>query len=231
MNFNQRLTQLAGRLSTSSDRWDTAEQNMQSSDRYFRNANRDFGRAERAQQWARMDTARTDSSWHGRDIERGFDDGTRNVQWSEGDIRRADRQVDSLTEELSSADSDLDVLIADMKAAADARVAQVEAASASLNSSEVSCGSLGREFNQYTSSANFLRMDARRADHDIWQIVSDRPGRDVSNHAWRVGNTLRDIEREMRDMDRAMGNAERNGASGDQQLNSAIEALQKAAQS
>lgn len=229
-NFNTRISGLSKQLSGSSKNWSKAAKNLKASSRQTRFAESDFDRADRAASWASRDNGRTDSSRHGDDMDGSFREGNRNLDWAESLVRKSDRQVDTLQEELSTADGDLEQLIKDMRAAGDARVALLQQAATSLDSSEASFATLSPEFREFKDGAREVDGTSRMAQWDIDEVMRDRPGMSVARAARRVQDHIRDIDHELRGLSDNLTTSQEQGEQGRGYLATTISLLDQAVQ-
>ena len=226
--FGQRLASYAQQLDSTSNKWNAIDSSITTADRYGDSADRQFDQAWHPQRQASFDNERTDSSWHGRDMQRQFRYGDQEIERSESEIRRSDFNLGDMKREIKQTDSGLDQLISEMRQANDARLAAVQQASDEIAKAEGNYNGVSGNFQRFGSSAGWVDQAVWRADSPIQQISFDRPGQNVSHYAHQVGNSLRDIERETQSMDWALRDADRQGDQGQSQLRSAAQTLMQA---
>lgn len=219
--FAQRLATYARELDRSADKWSTIDNNLVAADRFLASADRNFYQAWHPQRQASWDNERTDSSWHGRDLQRQFRYGDQEVERSEDQIRRGSYDLNSMSREVQQTDSGLDQLIAEMRQTNDPRLATVLQASQEIEAAQTNLNGVGASFGRFDSSRRWIDQAVWRADSPIQQISFDRPGLNVSHYAHQVGNSLRDIDRELQTMDWALSDANRQGDQGQSGLRGA----------
>lgn len=229
--IGQRLAAYAQRLDSTANKWSAIDSSISSADRNVSSADRQFQDAWFPQRQASFDNERTDSSWHGRDLQRQFRYGSQELDRSESELRGAHFDLSTLQREVKQSDSELDQLIAEMRQANDARLPLVLQASDDVGKADGNFSGVGGSFNRFDSSQRWADNAVSRADSPIWAIASDRPGQNVSGYAHQVGNSLRDIEREIQNMDWALRDADRQGDQGQTQLRSASQKLMQASNS
>lgn len=229
--IGQRLATYAQRLDTTANKWSAIDSSITTADRFVASADRQFSDAWHPQRQASYDNERTDSSWHGRDLQRQFRYGSQELDRSESEVRSASFDLDTLQREVKQSDSELDQLIAEMRQANDARLPLVLQASDEIGKADGSFNGVDHSFNRFESSNRWAESAAQRSDSPNWAIASDRPGQNVSGYAHQVGNHLRDIERELQSMDWALRDADRQGDQGQGQLRSASQKLMQASNS
>ena len=223
--FGQRMAAYAQKLETSAQGWKNVESTIDSAEFGLRGADSDFRWAENAQRQASFDTPRTDSSWHGRDLQRHFRSGGDNVDRSERDIDRGQRGMDGVNSGVAEVDAGLAQLAQEMQQANDPRAAAVQQAIGEVDKAQGNFSGVDGGFRRFDSSGQWVDNAIFRADSPIWAIASDRPGVDVRHHAYRVGDSLRDIDRELRNMEWALRDAEAQGAQGHGSLLAAVRSL------
>lgn len=229
--IGQRLAAYAQKLESTANKWNAIDSGIVSADRYLDSADRQFDQAWNPQRQASFDNERTDSSWHGRDLQRQFRYGSQELDRSESEVRSAGFDLNALRREVKQSDSELDQLIAEMRQTNDARLPLVLQASDDISKADGNFGGVGTSFSRFDSSNHWADSAVQRADSPNWAIASDRPGQNVSGYAFQVGNYLRDIERESQNMDWALRDADRQGDQGQGQLRSASQKLTQASNS
>ncbi len=228
--FRQRLSDQARKLQSSAERWNESQSSLITADRYLDSAERQFQQAWHPQRQASFDNERTDSSWHGRDLQRLFRQGGQETDRSEAETRRVGGQLGTLQNEVGQSDRELETLIADMRAANDSRVPLLMQAAGDVDRAQEGFGGAGAGVNRFEASGRWIDQAAWRADSPIYGIMSDRPGVNVSHHAHQVGNSIRDIEREMQNMNWALIDAQRSGDQAESHLRGAADKLSQAAE-
>jgi hypothetical protein len=223
--FAQRLATYAKELDRSANKWTAIDQNVTTADRFIDSADRYYDQAWHPQRQASWDNERTDSSWHGRELQRQFRYGGQEVDRSEDQIRRGSSELQGISREVQQTDQNLDQLVAEMRQANDPRLATVLQAAQEVDRAQSNLQGVNSSFHRFDSSARWVDQAAWRADSPIQQICFDRPGINVSHHAHQVGNSLRDIERELQSMDWALRDADRYGDQGQAQLRGAAQTL------
>lgn len=228
--ISQRLSQLAGRLSESSKRWDEVDDGMATTDGFVRAAELNYDDAEVAQKTALRDTGEINSRPEGEEIRSSMNQAGRNLSQADSQVYTGRRQLKGLSKELAEADSQLDQLITDMEAAADKRLALVQSAAKDLDGSQESFLESGHHLSTFNLHRITLGTEARMGSYHVWNIANDYNGKDVSGDAEMVGETLRKIDVEMGNLDRRLGDASDAGTEGDAQLSSSIASLVKASE-
>lgn len=226
--FSQRLAGYAQNLDNAAGKWTRIDSSITSADRSVDSADFQFDQAWYPQRQASYDNERTDSSWHGRDLDRYFRQGDQEIERADSQIQQIQHDLGSLKKEVKDTDSGLDQLIAEMKAVNDSRLPVVLQAADEIAKAEGNFNGVSGSFQRFDSSSNWADQAVWRADSPIRQISWDRPGQNVSYYAHQVGNSLRDIEREVRTMDWALSDADRQGDQGQSQLLSAAHKLRQA---
>lgn len=226
--IGQRLTGYAQKLEGSATQWNQVDNSISSAQTLIDSAEFDFYQAEHSQRQASFDNGRIDSSWHGRDLQRQFRQGGSSIDRSESQVQQGDRQLDGLTGGVSQTQRELQDLAKELQASNDARLNAVQQALGEIEKAQGNFSGVDSEFRRFGSSGQWVDNAIFRADSPIWGIISDRPGLDVSHHAYRVGDSLRDITREMRNMEWSLRDADRKGDQGQNGLNSAAARLRTA---
>jgi hypothetical protein len=226
--YGQRLTTYAQKLDSTANKWTAIDSSITSADRYVDSADRQFDQAWHPQRQASWDNERTDSSWHGRDLQRQFRYGDQEVDRSEGEVRRSSFDLSDLKKEITQTDGGLDQLITEMRASNDPRLPLVLQASDEIAKAEGNFNGVSGGFQRFDSSARWVSNSVFRAENDIYAISADRPGKNVSHYAHQVGNVLRDIDRDLQNMDWALSDADRQGDQGQGTLRSAAQKLMQA---
>lgn len=229
--FRQRLTEQARKLQNSAERWSESQSGLIAADRYLDSAERQFQQAWNPQRQASFDNERTDSSWHGRDLQRLFRQGSVETDRSEAETRRVGGHLGALQSEVGRSDRELDGLIADMRSANDPRVPLLLQAAQDVDRAQDGFQGASGGVNRFESSGRWVDQAAWRADSPIYAIMGDRPGVNVSPHAHQVGQAIREIEREMQTMNWALIDAQRSGDQGESHLRGAADKLSQAAES
>jgi hypothetical protein len=226
--IGQRLAGYAQRLENAANKWTSVDNSLASADRFVGSADRQFEQAWFPQRQAERDNERTDSSWQGRDLQRQFRFGKNEVDRAEGEVRRGSFDLNDLDRDVSQTNRELDQLVADMRQSNDPRLPLVLQACQQVGTAQGSFNGAAGSLNRFDSSSRFLDNDVFRADYPINAIAGDRPGLNVSRHAYQVGNSLRDIDRELQDMDWALTDAGRQGDQAQGQLRGAAQKLTQA---
>lgn len=229
--ISQRLSQLAGRLSESSERWDRVDSGIAKSDGFVRAAEVDYDDAEAAQRIALHDTGEINSRPQGEQMKAAFNRAGRNVSQADSQVYTGRRELKGLSKELSQADADLDQILVEMEASADQRLALVRSASQDLNGSQELFQESGKHLSTFNLHTITLGTEVRMGSYHVWNIANDYKGKDVSGDAERVGDTLRKVDSEVQKMDGRLGDAMVAGLDGDQRLSASIASLLTASES
>lgn len=227
-SFHQRISSLSKSLRGSSKKWQGMAVELKAGSRQVMFAKGDFKVAKDGAYWASHDNGRTDSSWHGSRIEGGFQDGARDLDWAESLVRRSDRKLDGLQDELALSDSDLDQLVRDMASAGDARLPLLEQAATKLNAAESSFGEMGPEFDEFRDGSRQVDRHVRWSRSDIEEVVRDRPGFNVSGAARRIQKQIQKIDGELDDLESGLHSSRQSGAQGEEYLIATISHLERA---
>ena len=227
-SVSQRLSAYAQKLETGANQWNSIDSSLRGAQSSIDSAEFDFYQAENSQRRASFDNGRTDSSWHGRDLQRQFRQGGSSIDRSESYVQHGDRQLDGLNSGVAEAQSGLAELAKELQAANDARLQVVEQALSDIGKAQGNFSGVDGEFQRFGNSGRWVDNAIFRADQPIWGIIQDRPGVDVRHHAFRVGDSLRDITREMQNMEWSLRDADRQGDQGQFSLNAAASRLRNA---
>ncbi|MCA9797590.1 MAG: hypothetical protein KC910_37520, partial [Candidatus Eremiobacteraeota bacterium] len=178
-------------------------------ERYLSSAESEFDRAWMPQGQAQRDTRSTDSSWAGYQLDRQFDSGSRQLDSAAMQMRRGEVEYGQLDRGVDQAKESMSELVRDLEAAGDQRLGRVRQAATQLEEGSQAVDSIGMGWRRFDSGNRNIEREVRMADMHIRQIQMDRPGIDVSTDGILVGNSLRDIERELGFMDRELDGSQR----------------------
>ncbi len=223
--LNRRISEIATELNNSANTWNEVDSSISTADRYVGNSYREFQRAESPLRQVQWDNERTDSSWHGRDLDRQFRSGAREADSAEWEVRRADRKLEDIKSGVSQGGQGLQEIVNEMRQSNDPRLPIVLEAAQAVAQSGQAFNQVDRDFNSFDSDGRFLDLAGFRAQNPIFQISNDRPGVNVSHHAFPVSNALQDIGRNLQSMDRSLRDADRQGDAGQAQLLDAVQKL------
>ncbi len=229
-SVSQRLSSYAQKLETGAAQWNSIDSSVRSAQSSVDSAEFDFFQADNSQRQASFDNGRTDSSWHGRDLQRQFRQGGSSIDRAESQVQQGDRQLDGLKGGVDETQRGLTELAKELQAANDNRLQAVEQALTEIQRAQGNFSGVDGEFQRFGNSGRWVDNAAFRADQPIWGIINDRPGVDVRHHAFRVGDSLREITREMQNMEWSLRDADRQGDQGQLALSSAASRLRAAAE-
>lgn len=168
---------------------------------------------------AQMDTAQTDVSWEGRQIQQHVGQAERGLQTNGNRLRSLEGDAGSANREFTTAQQNMQQVIAD-SAAYPSALTVLQQASRDLTSAANDHGSANGEARWAQNKGGDAEREIRWSDMYVRNISYDRPGVDVSSDAGQAGSRVDSASWHVRDHDRnlrqANGYEARSGQSLDQ---------------
>lgn len=223
--LTRRISEIATDLNNSANQWNDVDSSIATADRYLGNSYREFERAEFPLRQVQWDNERTDSSWHGRDLDRQFRSGGREADSAGWEVRRADAKLEDIKTGVAQGGQGLQEIVDEMRQTNDPRLPIILEAAQAVSQSGQAFQRVDRDLNSVDSDGRFLDSAAFRAQNPIYQISNDRPGVNVSRYAFPVSNALQDIGRNLQSMDRSLQDADVQGDQGQAKLLEAVQTL------